>query len=117
MFRKFSLITAFTLVCFCTTHAAHAQSVGLRLQVGGYGNGIRITGYRVGNGYYNIYGNGYPTGYGYPYYGGPYYKVFNGGYNNGMPYTGLYPNFGSSYVGPPIYYSAPVRSYPIRRFR
>jgi hypothetical protein len=114
MFRKFSIIAAFALVCFCAD-ATLAQFGGLQMQVGGYGNGIRINQYGVGKGYYNSYGNGFRTGYGYYYYGGPYYRVFNGGLNNGRPYTGLYPNFGTSYVGPPIYYSAPV--YPVWRYR
>lgn len=117
MFRRLSMIAAICLAFFCTSQDAHAQFGGLRMQVGGYGNGIRVGGYDYGNGFYNSYGNGYESGYGNRFYGSPYGESFYGGYyNNGQPYTGLYPNFGYSYV-PPVYYSAPIRSYPIRRFR
>ena len=112
MFRRLSMIAVVVVACFCTSQVAHAQFGGLRVQFGGYGNGVRIGGYSNGNGFYNGYGNGY----GNQYYGSPYNNVFNGGYyNNGQPYTGLYPNFGSSYVTP--YYYAPIRPYPIRRYR
>jgi hypothetical protein len=117
MFRRLSTIAAIAVACFCSSQAAHAQFGGLSVQVGGYGSGVRVGGYSYGNGFYNSYGNGYRNGYGNPFYGTPYTSSFNGGYyNNGRPYTGLYPNFGYSYVAPPYYY-APVRPYPIRRFR
>ncbi len=112
MFRRLSTIAVFALAGCCTSPLAHAQFGGVQMQVGGYGNGIRIGGYGNGNGYYN-YGYGYRNGYGNRFYGG---ESFYGGYNNGLPYTGLYPNFGYSYA-PPVYYSAPFRSYPIRRYR
>jgi len=104
------MIAAIAVACICTSHVAHAQFGGLRLQIGGYGNG-----------FYNSYGNGYRSGYGNQYYGNQYYvspynNVFNGGYGNRVrPYTGLYPNLGSSYVAP--YYYAPIRPFPIRRYR
>ena len=114
MFRKISMIAMFAVASVSTSHLAHAQFGGIRVQVGGYSNGMRVGAYNYGNGYYNTNGNIYLNGYGNQYYGNPYYNVFNGGYNNGQPYTGLYPNFGSSYVTP--YYVAP-RPYAYRRFR
>lgn len=121
MFRRLSMIAVVAVASFCTSQVAHAQFGGLQMQVGGFGNGISFGGYGNGNGFYNSYGNGYQNGYGNQYYsnyGSPYYNVFNGGYgnyNNGQPYTGLYPNFGSSYVTP--YYYAPICPYPIIRYR
>ena len=116
MFRRLSRIAVIAVACVCTSQVAHAQFGGLRMQVGGYG--VRYGGYGNASGFYNSYGNGYRNGYGYgnQYSISPYNNVFNGGYyNNGQPYTGLYPNFGSSYVPP--YYYAPIRPYPIRRYR
>ncbi len=110
MFRKLSVIAAFTVACWCAADVAQSQFGGLQLQVGRYGNGINFYN-NYGNGFYNGYGNAYPY-YG---YGAPYYNVYNASnYNNGLPTTGLYPNFGSSYVAP---YYIPVRPFPIRPFR
>jgi len=108
MFRRISMIAAIALVSICTTHVAHAQFGGLRVQFGGYGygNGVRVT----------SYGNGYGNRYGSPYYGNRYNGMANGGYYNNSPvYSGLYPNFGSTYVAP--YYYAPSRPYAGRRYR
>jgi hypothetical protein len=109
------MLAAIAVACVCTSDIAHAQFGGLQMRVGGYGSGIRIGGYGTRNGFYNSYGYGYRNGYGNQFYASPYGGVFYGGYNNGLPYTGLYPNFGYSYVPP--YYYAPIRPYPIRRFR
>jgi hypothetical protein len=112
MFRSIAMVALITVVSACTTHVAHAQFGGIRVQVGGYNNGIRGGGY--GYGYYNNR-NMYQSGYGNRYYGNPYNNVYSGGYyRNSQPYTGYYPNFGRSYVAP--YYVAP-RPYAVRRFR
>jgi len=105
------MIATIAVACFCTSHLAQAQLGGLGVQFGGYGNG---------NGFYNSYGNGYRSGYGNQFYGNQFYgrfnNVYNGGYgNSAQPYNRLYPNFGSSYVAP--YYYAPIRPFPIRRYR
>ncbi len=115
MFRRVSMIAAGVAICFCTNDVARAQYGGLRVQVGGYSNGMRMGGYGYGNGFNSTYGNIYLNGLGNQNYGNPYNNVYNGGYyNNGLPYTGFYPNFGSSYVAP---YYAPVRPYAFRRYR
>ncbi len=70
MFRQISVIATITIACLFAGNVAQAQLGGLRIQIGGYGNGYRGGGYGNGNSY--SYGNGYygnrynyGNGYGY----------------------------------------------------
>jgi hypothetical protein len=80
-----------------------------------YSQGVRVGNLGFGNGYYGGYGNGFGNTY-YGNYGNyGYGNLSNGYYNNGFGYNN-YPNYGYRYVAPRVY-SAPIRSYPGRRYR
>ena len=119
MFRRISSIAALGATIVLTSSLAQAQFGGVQVQVGGYGTGVRIGNLGYGNGYYGGYGNGYGNGFVYPSYGnyGSRYGSYSnsGYYNNGFGYN-TYPNAGYTYLAP-RYYSAPIRSYPVRRYR
>ena len=121
MIQRLSISAALSAAIFFTCNSAQAQFGGVQVQVGGYGTGVRIGNLGYSNGLYGGYGNGYGNGYGYanPYngnYGSQYGNYSNGGYyNNGYGYNN-YPNAGYTYVAP-RYYAAPIRSYPMRRYR
>ena len=119
MIQRLSISAALSAAIFLTCSSAQAQFGGVQVQVGGYGSGVRIGNLSYGNGFYGGYGNGYGNGFfnpSYGNYGSQYGNYSNGGYyNNGFGYNN-YPNAGYRYVAP-RYYAAPIRSYPMRRYR
>ena len=121
MFRKILVTAALGAAFVLSTNAAHSQFGGVQVQVGGYGSGVRIGNFGYGNGYYgangygNGFGNSYYGNYGNNGYGSRYGNYSNGYYNNGFGYNN-YSNSGYTYLAPRVY-SAPLRSYPGRRYR
>ena len=122
MFQKLLVTTALAATVVFSSGEVYSQFGGLQVQVGGYGRGVRIGNSGFGNGFYGGYGNGFGNGFGNGYgnsfygnYGNGYGNYSNGYYNNGFGYNN-YPNNGYGYAAPRVY-SAPLRSYPIRRYR
>lgn len=113
MFRRVLVTAALAAAFVLSSREAYSQFGGVQVQVGGYGSGVRIGNSGYSNGYYGGYGNGF----GNRYYGnyGNYGNYGYGNYNNGFGYNS-YPNYGYRYVAPRVY-SAPIRSYPGRRYR
>ena len=114
MFQRLLVTAALTAAFVLSSTEAYSQFGGVQVQVGGYGTGVRIGNSGYGNGYYGGYGNGYRNGFGNTYYGN-YGNYGYGNYNNGFGYNN-YPNYGYRYAAPRVY-SAPIRSYPGRRYR
>ena len=123
MFRKHLVSSALFAAVILSSSIGYSQFGGVQVQVGGYGTGVRVGNFGYGNGYYGGYGNGYGNGFGNSYYGNNgnygygsrYGNYSNGYYGNGFGYNG-YSTPTYRYVAPRVY-SAPVRSYPARRYR
>ena len=135
MFKSLTILAALTLVLLCS-ELTQAQFGGLQVQVGGYGNGLRVGGFGYGNGFNNGYGNAYGNSYGlrngYGYtngYGNSYGNSYRSGYgstiqpsaiylggrvSNGYGYSN-YPRVNYSY-GAPRYFNSSMRRYGSRRF-
>jgi hypothetical protein len=118
MIQKLSISAALGMALFFCSSSAQAQFGGVQVQVGGYGSGVRIGNFGYGNGSYNGYGYG-NRGYGYGNgFASPYYSNYGsryGAYNNGFRYNSN-PSYGYGYAAP-RYYAAPIRTYPMRRYR
>jgi hypothetical protein len=119
MFRKLLITSTLFVSIVLSSGVGYSQFGGVQVQVGGYGTGVRVGNFGYGNGYYGGYGNGNGSSY---YrnnsnfgYGNRFGSSYNGYYNNGIGYNS-FSNPAYRYASPRDY-SAPFRSFPVRRYR
>jgi hypothetical protein len=111
MSRKLLTAALVTFVVLSFYQTGFSQLRGLRVQVGGYGGGVRVNGYSYNTNRYSPYGgfNNYQSNYGNAYSNrySPGYNAYNSGYSSRYGYNGYTNPYQSGYR----YYSQPGSYY------